>query len=292
MYEQFMQKLNNEPAKSVVTLNIADNMVLNPSLLWERLSDLDKISDQELYTLLSRYYDTILDQIFVSKDARFIDLFTNSRFITIINQVFYTVNLSDSQTRMINKMAYDYLVLKNDKDEYIQDLLMVMAKTVNRTTIPKLCALNIPESVASLLTLARFSSSKERINVKRLNHILMSQPEESINEQLVVDIFLALFDHLLPLFEGVMLDVVSAQNMSSSEAEIYGLITLAILDLMNELPIADIMRGLESFSNTKRILYPDHNTRINLESCSPHDYPRLLTAIDNLKAEDTYMPRF
>ena len=107
--------------------------------------------------------------------------------------------------------------------------------------------------------------------------------------QKIVDIYLALFEHVLPLFTGVLLDVVSPQNMNSNSSEIYGLITLAMLDIMNELPIADIKTGLVRFEETRQIWYPDSPLRLNLESCSEEDYPRVLCAIDQLKTEGVYI---
>lgn len=294
MFEQFYKQCKEKSNdNNQITLNLSKNMIMNPKLLWDKLSNIDNIDDKELFEILRQYYSNILDEIFVSKNDNFINLFTNPRFISSLTQVFYNVNISDSQRYRVNKMAYDYLAIKDHKtDEYIKGLLICMSKTVNRDKIPKICALQIPESVASLLVLARYSSDKEIINVKRLNHMLMIQPPETINEQLIVDIFIALFDHILPLFEGVMLDVSSPQAMSPGQSEIYGLITLAMLDLMNELPIESICHGLIRFIEDKRILYPDNNVRLNLESCSPTDYPRLLTAIDIIKQDGIYVPVF
>lgn len=292
MFENFIEKAKETPQQKPLTLDLASNMALNPSLLWNKLEQIDSIDDKELFNLLKGYFTDILDEIFVSKNPKFIGLFTNPKFISTLTQVLYNTELPDKYKRRINKMTYDYIILRDNKDNYVEELLMAMAKTANRDKIPRLCALGIPESIASLLTMSRYSSEKEIVNVRRLNHILMMQPVETMTEQKIVDIYLALFSHVLPLFEGVMFDVVSPQNMNQSEAEIYGLITLAALDLMNELPIVSIKHGLQLFIDDKRILYPDNHLRINLESCSPHDYPRVLTAIDLLKNDGVHIPTF
>ena len=118
----------------------------------------------------------------------------------------------------------------------------------------------------------------------------MKQPENLLDEQKIIDIYLALFDRVLPLFTGVMLDVVSPQNMQSTSAEeIYGLITLAILDIMDELPVADIKRGLKLFDEDRKILYPDSSLRMNFKACSPADFPRFCRALDELEAEGVYI---
>lgn len=291
MYESFVKDLSAHK-KVEVKLDLSQNMILNPQLLWNKLSDIENIEDSELYKILSNYLERILDEIFTNKNTKFISLFTTPKFISVLTQVLYNITLTDSQRKKLNKMAYDYLIKKSDKDEYVSSLLSVMAKVVNRDIIPVLCGLGIPESVAAMLAMARYSNEKEIINVRRLNRILMQQPPENISEQLIIDIYCKLFDHMLALFEGVMLDVVSPQVMSSGEAEIYGLITLATLDIFEALPMETLKYGLTLFEQDKRVAYPDYHVRINLESCSPQDYPRLLAAIDALKLNDIYMPAF
>ena len=274
-----------------VTIDFSANVLLTNDMLADKIKSLDNLSDQDIYILVRDYYDTILTDIFESKDnnkkSDFIDLFMQPKFIIALTQVMYNIppeNITSQTKRRLNKMSFDYLMIdENDRDKYISGLLMALSKTVNRDKIPRLCTIPLPEDMASLLALARYSSEKEVLNVKRLNKVLMSQPLTSLSEQKIVDIYLALFEHVLPLFTGVLLDVVSPQNMNSNSSEIYGLITLAMLDIMNELPIADIKTGLVRFEETRQIWYPDSPLRLNLESCSEEDYPRVLCAIDQLK---------
>ena len=280
-----------------VTIDFSANVLLTNDMLADKIKSLDNLSDQDIYILVRDYYDTILTDIFESKDnnkkSDFIDLFIQPKYIIALTQVMYNIppeNITSQTKRRLNKMSFDYLMIdENDRDKYISGLLMALSKTVNRDKIPRLCTIPLPEDMASLLALARYSSEKEVLNVKRLNKVLMSQPLTSLSEQKIVDIYLALFEHVLPLFTGVLLDVVSPQNMNSNSSEIYGLITLAMLDIMNELPIADIKTGLVRFEETRQIWYPDSPLRLNLESCSEEDYPRVLCAIDQLKTEGVYI---
>lgn len=279
-----------------ITLDFSANVTLDVDTLYSKIKQsIVEQLDLETYQLVKDYYELILDDIFTKKDqgkaSRFTYLFTVPKFITAITQVMYSCKPSELVRRRINKMSYDYLFRKDhDKDQDISNLLMTLSETINADKISKLCSvLNISEDLASVLTLARFSSEKETINVKRVNRVLMSQPLKTITEQRVVDIYLALFDHMLPLFTGVMLDVMPVQTLPKDAAEIYGLITLAILDLMNELPVADIKKGLMLFNEDRNIQYQDCPLRLNLESCSQIDYPRLIGAIDALKQDGIYI---
>lgn len=279
-----------------ITLDFSSNILLDEDTLFNKIkhSIIEQL-DLDTYQLVKEYYELIMDDIFKKKDqgkaSNFTQLFTVPKFIQIITQVMYECRPSDMTRRRINKMSYDYLVKKDhDRDQQVGSLLMSLSKTVNARERSKLCAtINISRDLASLLTLARYSSEKETINVKRVNRVLMNQPLKTINEQMVVDIYLALFDHMLPLFTGVMLDVMPVQTLPKDAAEIYGLITLAILDLMNELPITDIKKGLTLFNEDRNMQYQDCPLRLNLESCSQVDYPRLIGAIDALKREGIYI---
>ena len=185
-------------------------------------------------------------------------------------------------------MCFDYLML-DDCDKDFAAALLSLSKTTNRDKIPSLCVIPLPENIATLLALARYSSDKDIVNVRRLNSVIMSQPVTTMTEQMIVDIYLALFERVLPLFIGVMLDVISPQMLNENTSEIYGTISLAILDIMNELPIADIKRGLTIFSETKRIQYSNYPLRFNIESFAPDDYPRIYTALMELHQEGTYI---
>ena len=295
-----MPTVGINPTESV-TLDFSSNVTMSDEKLIDVLSNIDNMSDREAYKIVSEYYDTILTIIFdnmynTNSDLRkkAIEIFTVPKFIISITQAMYSITPSHVTRRRLNKMCYDYLVLEGEhhKDGYVSGLLMTLSKTVNRDRIPVLCAIPLSEDLASMLSLARYSSEKDVTNVKRLNRVLMVQPLNTITEQKIIDIYLALFDHVLPLFTGVMLDVVSPQTLNEDDAEIYGLITLAILDIMEELPLADIKKGLILFDQDRKIQYPDSPLRINLESCSEADYPRLLTAIDSLKREGIRISTF
>ena len=295
-----MPTVGINPTESV-TLDFSSNVTMSDEKLIEVLSNIDNMSDREAYKIVSEYYDTILTIIFdnmynTNSDLRkkAIEIFTVPKFIISITQAMYSITPSHVTRRRLNKMCYDYLVLEGEhhKDGYVSGLLMTLSKTVNRDRIPVLCTIPLSEDLASMLSLARYSSEKDVTNVKRLNRVLMVQPLNTITEQKIIDIYLALFDHVLPLFTGVMLDVVSPQTLNEDDAEIYGLITLAILDIMEELPLVDIKKGLILFDQDRKIQYPDSPLRINLESCSEADYPRLLTAIDSLKREGIRISTF
>lgn len=280
------------PDTGSISINFASNVILDADGLKNKFKSIEGMTDKEVYVLVKDYYETILNSIFESTNTEerrfFVDLFTSPKFILALTQAMYTITPNNVAKKRLNKMCYDYLVIsEHESGDYVSGLLMSLAKTINRDKIPLLCAIPLPEDLSSMIALARYSSEKESVNVKRLNRVLMNQPIDSISEQQIVDIYLTLFDHILPLFTGVMLDVESPSNMTTNAMEVYGVITLAVLDILNELPISDIKKGLSMFDEDRQIQYSDKPIRINLESIAKDDYPRILKAIDILRSEGT-----
>lgn len=279
----------------MVGFDYTSMLKMTPERLADKMeSEFETMEYKDAYILVRDNYSLIISDIFEKKErkevSKFIKYFTNSVFITCLTQTMYS-ETPDKRTKMrLNKMCYDYLMLKSDKDEYIVTLLKALSKTVNRDIIPRLCAdIRLSEDHAAFVAMSRYSSENENTNIKRLNRTIMQMKLADITEQKIVDIYLLLFDRVLPLFTGVMLDVYSPQNLSGEAEEIYGLITLAILDIMNELPIADIKRGLILFDEDRKMLYPDSSLRMNFKSCSEEDYPRFIRALDELELEGTHI---
>lgn len=275
----------------MIGLDYSSMIQMTPETLYTNMQNTFKLmNDKDAFNLVKNNYKIMLSDIFDKKERKetsnFIKYFTDSKFLSIMTQVMYTETPDEKSKRRLNKMCFDYIVLQSkNKDQYIVDLISALSRTINRDIIPILCTIPLSESMAATIALSRYSSEKENINIKRLNKVLMNQPLETLNEEKIVNIYLKLFDHVLPLFTGVMLDVQSPQNMSSDAEEIYGMITLAMLDIMNELPIGDIKKGLKLFNEDRKILYPDSPLRMNLKCCSETDFPRFVRALDELELE-------
>lgn len=275
----------------MIGLDYSSMIQMTPETLYTSMQNTFKLmNDKDAFNLVKNNYKIMLSDIFDKKERKetsnFIKYFTDSRFLSIMTQVMYTETPDEKSKRRLNKMCFDYIVLQSkNKDQYIVDLISALSRTINRDIIPILCTIPLSESMAATIALSRYSSEKENINIKRLNKVLMNQPLGTLDEEKIVNIYLKLFDHILPLFTGVMLDVQSPQNMSSDAEEIYGMITLAMLDIMNELPIGDIKKGLKLFNEDRKILYPDSPLRMNLKCCSETDFPRFVRALDELELE-------
>lgn len=264
----------------------------NLECIKNKLFNLDKLSDQELYNTIYTSYKYILDDIFIAKNSDLIRfLYTNSRFIMTFTNVLSHIDLEPTETIYCNKLAYDYFTARGDKDKYIRALLVNLVRTVNRSVMPSLIGLGLNEELAAYLVNARYSSSKENIQVRRLNVIIMNQPSEVMTVQMVVNIYGKLFDRVTPIFTGIMYDYWSSDQFNNPEMEeVYATINVALLEIVNNLPDDIMYHLLRNFSESYNLINSDKKIRFNIYSFCQEDYPRLDYTLRMLGQDGIMLP--
>lgn len=291
MFENIIKGLPEEVNPKTLYLSMEDT---NLESIKNRLFKLDNLSDQDLYNLIYKTYNYLLDEMFIAKNGELIKfLYTNPRFIMTFTNVLSRpdIQLSYLQTVYCNKLAYDYFTARGDKDNYIRDLLIILIKTVNRSVMPSLIGLGLNEELASYLVNARYSSLKENIQVKRMNLIIMNQPTEVMTVQMIVYIYGKLFDRITPLFEGIMYDYWSNDQFVSQEMEdVYATISVAILEIINNLPEDIMYHLLRNFRETYDLVHLNQKIRFNIYSFCKDDYPRLYYTLEMLRQEGIILP--
>lgn len=291
MFEEIVKGLPTEVNPKNLILSMEDT---NLNSITNRLFKLDNLSDQDLYNLISKTYQYLLDEMFISGNVELISfLYTNPRFIIMLNNVLSRpdIKLTYLQTVYCNKLAYDFFTARGDKDEYVRTLLINLIKTVNRSVTPSLIGLGLSEEIVSYLTNARYSSLKENIQVRRLNLEIMKRPTDIMTVQMIVDIYGKLFDRITPLFDGIMYDYWPNEQLVEQRVEdAYATINIAILEIVNNLPEDIMYHLLRNFNETYQILNSNKKVRFNIYSFCKEDYPRLDYTLEMLKREGIVLP--
>lgn len=291
MFEDYMNQLYAEPEvqPTYETLTIG-RTAMTPFVLEEKLSNVSNLSNADLYEVLMLAYSTILNKDFIDKNKAFIaNLFTNERFVSMFAQVLSNVTIPFTQNQKINcnKLIYDYIVYNGSKkSNHVMEILYKIGKTINRDTAPTLCALGLPERVAIDLIVAAFSTTNEYLGMQRVNVVIINNDMSLMTEQMIVWIYEKLFNHLTPMFEGIMFDVWSEEDFINEEKEeIYGIINLAILDILQEAPMHSIISVMSSFAQDRYYVHCDDPIRFNIKAISISDYGRIIKAIDTVENE-------
>lgn len=302
MFDQVVNQINEgiekrkqkQETEKPVTFSISDIPSFNDAFFRERISNIDSLSERELFDILRTSYSMILEDIFVKEDSTYLPLFTNTKFLTVFIQVINSVQINYMEQIYCNKLAYDYLTNNENIDEYTKSLFFTLSRNVNKNVIPSLLGLGLSDDFASYLALCRFSSTKEFVNIRRVNYLLISSNPNQLNEQMIIYIYEKLFDRFTDLFKATMFDVYSDEelcNIGPGSAEIYSNISLAIVDILNVMTSEDIRKVLISYSGDYNIDKNTRNIRFSMKALAVDDYKRIIDVIDYLeKVENIFIP--
>jgi len=292
MFGKLLTEVKTVPPKEV-DFDFINNITTNASLFRAKINSISTMEDKELYDLVKGSYQSILYEISSRQDKEYLDVFTTPKFITILTQVLNSVNLSYKEKICCNKLVYDYITLKNN-DPYIKELLFILSKLVNKDNIKLLLFLELPENIATYIALARLSDLKESVNIKRVNFIIATTSPSIMTPQTIIYIYERLFDSIRELFITIMFDVYDEDEELFTEdvMEVYANISLAILTLLNVLPINGIKSILTSYGEDFKLTYKGniHLVRFSLRSISSTDFNRIHNMVELLESEGVHVP--
>lgn len=296
MFEKLINDIeSNQKESPMVKIDLSKNPLVNKDFFRDRIQEIDIIQDKDLYDLVKESHKSILEDIMNRNDAQYIDAFTNPRFLSALIQVLRDTTLEYDERVCCNKLAYDYITLKNN-DDYIKQLFYSLSKIVNRDKIPSLVAIGLPENLATYIALARYSSTKEIINMKRMNFILTTSPIELMTEQVIVHIYEVLVDRFTPLFVGTMFDVYDEDGpdedwITDDIMEIYSTVSNAVLFILNNMTSDKIRQVLISYAGDYQALYSDkpNSYRFSMK-CISGDFERIRNVLEALKLEGVIIP--
>lgn len=302
-FEDYYQEVVNAPDREYINvgdLNIERNVLVDSDMLVYELQRLDKKNDQEIYNLVMMSYNLILDIDFINKGKNRIFLanaFKDRRFVSVFCNIVSSVQITDIQKICCNKFIYDYFTMaSSSKDEYIVNLLYNLGWMINQQSVPGLYGKGLDQKLVTYLAIARYSTTDERLAAKRVNVIIINQPLSVMTEQIIINIYEELFNKsLLALFEGIMFDYWDFDNdeieYDEEQEEVYGTINLAILDIVNDMPMTMITELLRSYSQTKQYCHSTDRVRFDIHSISA-DYSRILQAIRYVESEGIFVPHY
>lgn len=239
------------------------------------LSDIDKLSDTELFEMIHNNYKLFLsDSYLLDYNYRqsVIDIFSDERFLTQLNKVLGQEILSDKIITCCNKVTWDYMSQQNAKNEEISKKLLDLSDTVNRTIVSLLSAF-IPVPLARNIAIARYSSFKMMKNIQRANFMIVKYGK-NISVQDIVNVYGVIYRYtrLTTVFLGIMFDL--SKSEMPDEIERAGKINTAIIEILERgMSERDIALILNNYAN--ELAFEPRPVRFSLFSCNTQDYPRL-----------------
>lgn len=239
------------------------------------LSNIDSLSDNELFEMIHNNYKLFLSDTYLldyNYRQTVIDIFSDERFLTVLNKVLSQEILSDKIITCCNKVTWDYMSQQNSKNEEVSKKLLELSDTVNKTIVSLLSAF-IPVPLARNIAIARYSSFKMMKNIQRANFMIVKYGN-NISVQDIVNVYGIIYRYtrLTTVFLGIMFDLVTTDK--PDELERAGKINTAIIEILERgMSEKDIALILNNYAN--ELAFEPRRVRFSLFSCNAQDYPRI-----------------
>ena len=232
-------------------INTVD-MVHSPSSLANVFLNIDSMSDEECYNILSKNYS-----VFLSKEINsphFDRLRRSSRFISLLTQVCIEHDLTYEQRVYCNSMLYTELT-KTD-NTYMQKVYYILGWVVNKDMVGKVMECNVDQVLATYLVISRKSTFNNKDNVSRLNFSIMCSSPETMTVQRITDIYCAIFNTVSDIKELFLLNIRDTYVFTSDEEWITpDILTVArnmdsaIISILDSLPVNALEKMLTEYNN-------------------------------------------
>jgi hypothetical protein len=253
---------------------------------------IDNMNPQQCFDMVKENLDVIVSRT-LQDDRKIGDFLINPRFINAYTQIMRQIPITDSLILFANKLTYDYSLLDNYVVETYETFRGI-SDYVSDFCIRKLMSIGLDRETACSLAVARYASVHESTNVQRLNFEMGKYYVELMTEQMIVWIYEQLFDKISDLFISSMLEVYTDQELdtiSHDFRDIYGNISLAILDILNNMPAISIrqviLKYIDAYEEWNKVHHDLPRFSINRLS---YDYERILNVVERLEREGYVMP--
>ena len=298
--DQYMQIYSDDYHTGTVNMRnagVGNSILVNSDLLLTELDRIDSKSDKELYELIRTGYPVLLDVEFINKIQNKVYIakaFSNLRFVSAFCTMMSKVQLTELQSICCNKLIYDYMTSKN-KNEMIVTQLFGLGWNINRNYITPLYGKGLDQNLITHLAIARNSTTDDTLAAKRVNVIIMNSPVNIMTEETIFSIYECFFcKSVRSLFNAIMfdsLDYIDEEDteFAQEQEDIYATITLALLDMLNDLPMDMLCQLLKSYAQLKQYCHPNDKARFDIHSISG-DYYRVLQAIEIVELEGVMVP--
>lgn len=298
--DQYMQIYSDDYHTGIVNMRnagVGNSILVNSDLLLTELDRIDSKSDEELYELIRTGYPVLLDVEFINKMQNKVYIakaFSNLRFVSAFCTMMSKVQLTELQSICCNKLIYDYMTSKN-KNEMIVTQLFGLGWNINRNYITPLYGKGLDQNLITHLAIARNSTTDDTLAAKRVNVIIMNSPVNIMAEETIFSIYECFFcKSVRSLFNAIMfdsLDYIDEEDteFAQEQEDIYATITLALLDMLNDLPMDMLCQLLKSYAQLKQYCHPNDKARFDIHSISG-DYYRVLQAIEIVELEGVMVP--
>lgn len=203
----------------------------------------------------------------------------------LVNTARYIIFDNDDLMKF-NRIARAYI--NNTSSRYYtkerSQLFLECGHIFNETKVNLLVNVGVPLNDAIWIVINRYSSTDERVNIKRLVRTIQRMNIKVMTEQRIADIFQRLCnDSMTNLFCGVMEDRFT-KFYNDMEHELYSTVSNVVLYLMEHtMGASDMEKIFHTYINEIKSL--NKRGRFHLMSINSEDYPKINYVLEKMDAE-------
>ena len=278
-------------------IKVLDNPELYPYLYKEKLNNMDKLDDRELFNIIAPTLSLILTNIVEGvNDGEDLKYFSNERFLDTLIRVVSNVPLKDLDYYNLNAILYQYF--ESQIQNGLEEKMINLGLVVNRNFVEDIIRLvDIPNKEALKIALAATSSNDILANMINMNNLIANIKD--LDEQKVIFIYESFIDRgfipgdfrdlgiirLRELFKSVMLYL---NDVTNDKVDGFTKIINAVLIMLENSSFEAIRIVLIEFYNT--IAYNRCNYRFSLANLDQNQYPRIIQVIYVLATNGIIIP--
>ena len=287
------ESINNDEDRIPVHLERGKLIMYSSEELLELLHNIDSMSEENVYNLLSKEYPIIFEQIFRAKDKSFNFLLESQKFLTIMAQVVIAHPVKYDDLVHLNAFIYNYLVYKDEtkENQYLRHLLFMLGEALNKRPVRYLLGCDLDNRLAIFLAISLRSSFNQMENIRRFNFSLATAVPHIITVKKALDIYEAMFDKVTDLIVGTLFDTSIPANYDSGwvtpeikQADMN--ITTAILTILESMVPYEITKVLYSIANEFKWKGCKQGLcKISFDNLNRNKYVKTCILIDQLKGE-------
>lgn len=307
-FEQFYQELQKQaadnPPQQNVVVEPAQSPIFNRNVLMQNIYDIPNMGDAELRNFINRHFISIFNNIFnadMNIASDHIRCFTDVRFLDALIDVLQINTFYDNDIVIkCNNVCYDYLSLNSSRDPEVTTRMIKIGNIINRNNLPRLLGLGLRHDLATMINISRYSSFDLSICIRRVNHILITQPKAVMSFEMITEIFKIIYGERniwVRAFQYFMLDVIPEYNeydinarwVTEEVEEINSTINIVILDLLNYEPYEVIRGALINYAEFYNMMKYNSPIRFTMQRLSD-DYSRINDVVNALREERIIVP--
>lgn len=232
-----------------------------------KIDHIDTLHEGEIKNIIYRQYHLLFnyDQFISNERTYALTLFTNKRFLRILLDIIGTLDLSNDEIICINKLTYDYYILK-EKDKEISELLLQLSSYVNNKTSIRLSAI-LGINGSRILAMVSKSSFKTEKNIQRVNKFIIKYNKMDLTIDDVLNIYCVLYDRFMYPIIYTMLEV-EPPNLSIEEHKRFVMISSVVMTLLNAMTSEDIYKVLSNYAYLLQLNNTGKNVRFSIKDAS------------------------